>query len=444
MRSLNTRITVSAAIVLAIFVALSAFALEKAFRDSARNAREERLLAQIYLLMAAAEVDADGTLHVANRPAEPRLDLPDSGLYAYIVDGQGVTLWQSRSGLARELPPIRKLSTGEQSFAQSTHDEQRYLIKGYGINWTTDNGSYPFTFTVVEDSSAFDEQLNIYRRSLWAWLSAMAAFLLVLQWATLRWGLAPLRHVSNELNRLEAGEQHSLNGRYPSEVQRLTDNLNTVLSHERKQQQRYRNALSDLAHSLKTPLALVRGTARNVELPDAQSIEQQVDQMDRIIGYHLQRAAASGRSTLNAPIEVGPIVQRIATALKKVYSDKAIQVVVDIDSNMRFRGDEDDLTEILGNLMDNACKWCRSTVQISTRRDQERLRISVEDDGPGIKDTDAERVFIRGARADEQLPGHGIGLAVVREIVEAYGGEARIDRSVLGGTLVELYLPGAP
>ncbi|UCH47981.1 MAG: GHKL domain-containing protein [Betaproteobacteria bacterium] len=443
MRSLNARITVSAAIVLAIFVALSALALEKAFRDSARNAREERLLAQIYLLMAAAEVDVDGTLRVANRSAEPRLGLPDSGLYAFIVDGNGETVWQSRSGLVLELPPTPTLAAGRQTFTQTTHGGERYLAKAYGINWTTDNGSYPFTFSVIEDSSPFDEQLNVYRRSLWTWLSAMAALLLISQWAALRWGLAPLRHVSNELNRLEAGEQHRISGRYPSEVQRLADNLNAVLSHERKQQQRYRNALADLAHSLKTPLALVRGTARDAQLLDAQSIEQQVDQMDRIIGYHLQRAAASGRSTLATPVELAPRVQRIVAALKKVYSDKEFQIIVDVDSEMRFRGDEGDLTEMLGNLLDNACKWCRETVRISASSDQERLQIRVEDDGPGIQDADAARVFMRGARTDETVPGHGIGLAVVREIVEAYGGDASISKSALGGTMVELRFPEA-
>jgi two-component system sensor histidine kinase PhoQ len=424
MRSLNARITLSAAIVLAIFVALSAFALEKAFRDSARNAREERLLAQIYLLMAAAEVDVDGTLRVANRSTEPRLELPDSGLYASIVDGNGATVWQSRSGLALELPPTPTLPTGRQRFTQTTYAGERYLAKSYGIKWNTDNGSYPFTFSVIEDSSAFDDQLDVYRRSLWTWLGAMAVLLLVSQWATLRWGLAPLRHVSNELNR------------------RLADNLNAVLSHERKQQQRYRNALADLAHSLKTPLALVRGTVREDKVNNAQSIEQQVDQMDRIIGYHLQRAAASGRSTLTTPVELGPAVQRIVAALQKVYSDKAFQIIVDVDSDMRFRGDEGDLTEMLGNLLDNACKWCRNKVRISASSDEGHLRICVEDDGPGISDADAARVFMRGARTDETVPGHGIGLAVVREIVEAYGGKASIGKSALGGTKVELHFPG--
>lgn len=442
MRSLNARITFSAAVMLSIFVALSAFALERAFRDSARSAREERLLAQVYLLMAASEVSPQGALRVTSRSIEPRLDLPDSGLYASIVDGNSVTVWRSQSGLALDLPKIKALGAGKQTFSQITFGDEHYLVKAYGINWNTDNGTYPFTFSVMEDSSAFEEQLGIYRSSLWTWLSAMAALLLISQWATLRWGLAPLRRVSDELNRLEAGEQQTIAGRYPSEVQRLTDNLNAVLSHERKQQQRYRDALADLAHSLKTPLALVRGSAREAASPDAHSIEEQVDQMDRIIGYHLQRAAASGRSALTAPIELGPVAQRIIAALKKVYSEKELDISVDIDDDARFRGDEGDITEILGNLVDNACKWCRNSVRVSAGNVNGYLRLCIEDDGPGISSADAARVFTRGTRTDESVPGHGIGLAVVREIVEAYGGTASVGTSELGGAMVELQLPG--
>ena len=442
MRSLNTRITVSAGIVLAVFVALSAFALDRAFRDSASNAREDRLLAQIYLLMAAAEVDGDGTLRVSNRSTEPRLDLPESGLYASIVDGSGTIVWQSRSGLSLDLPPTHALPAGKQIFRQPTLSGQRYLEKAYGVNWSTDAGSFPFTFSVMEDARAYEQQLSVYRRSLWTWLGAMAVLLLASQWATLRWGLAPLRHVSEELNRLEAGKQQHIAGHYPSEVQRLANNLNAVLSHERKQQQRYRDALADLAHSLKTPLALIRSGPGEGASTDTHTIEEQVEQMDRIIDYHLQRAAASGRSTLTTPLPILPAAERVIAALKKVYTDKELNIRLDIGNDLCFRGDEGDLTEMLGNLIDNACKWCRNTVYVSATGEDEHVRLRIEDDGPGIKDTDVARVFTRGARADESVPGHGIGLAVVREIVEAYGGHSRIGTSSLGGALIELQLPG--
>ncbi len=441
MRSLNARITVSAAVVLAAFVILSAFTLDRTFRDSARNAREERLLAQIYLLMAAAEVDSNGVLRISSRATEPRLDLPDSGLYASIVDGDGAIVWKSRSGLSVDLPDTPTLAAGLQSFSRASHDGRRYLQKSYGIAWSTGTSSYPFTFNVTEDSGAYEEQLGLYRRSLWTWLATMAVLLLISQWLALRWGLAPLRKVSDELNHLEQGKQQQITGHYPREVQRLADNLNAVLSHERKQQQRYRDALADLAHSLKTPLAVVRGTARGHLSDSAQAIEEQIEQMDRIIGYHLQRAAASGRGTLGTPVALHPATERIVAALKKVYSDKLLDVDLDIADDLRFRGDEGDLTEVLGNLVDNACKWCRGRVRISASGGNGHLWLRFEDDGPGINEDDVARVFARGARADESVPGHGIGLSVVREIVHAYGGKVRIAKSALGGAMVELQLP---
>lgn len=432
---------ISAAVALAAFVALSALTLESAFRDSARTARDERLLAQIFLLMAAADVDENGRLLMAERATEPRLNLPESGLYAMVVNADSTTVWQSNSALSVELPVITGLAAGQQSFEQISHVGQRYFQKAYGIDWRTESGTFAFTFAVAEDSSAYENQLGVYRRSLWAWLGAMAALLLVSQWAALRWGLAPLRHVTNELNHLEAGNKQEIAGQYPGEVQRLVDNLNTVLSHERKQQQRYRDALADLAHSLKTPLAVVRGVASESTPEATRTIEEQVGQMDRIIGYHLQRAAASGRISLAASVPVRPVADRIVAAIKKVYPDKAFGVRVDIGNAMFFRGDEGDLTEMLGNVIDNAFKWCRSTVRVSAADENAGLRLCVEDDGPGITNADAARVFTRGARADESTPGHGIGLSVVREITEAYGGTVRISQSTLGGAMIELYFP---
>ena len=185
----------------------------------------------------------------------------------------------------------------------------------------------------------------------------------------------------------------------------------------------------------------MRGTAREGTANSIQAIEQQVDQMDRIVGYHLQRAAASGRSAMAASLGMRSSVERMIAAMKKVYSDKNPRFQVDIADDLLFRGDEGDLTELLGNLLDNACKWCRHTIRVSARIRDGQLHIVVEDDGPGIADADAARVLDRGMRADETKPGHGIGLAVVREIAGAYGGGISVGTSALGGACVTVTLP---
>ena len=295
---------------------------------------------------------------------------------------------------------------------------------------------------------AYSQQLSVYRHTLWGWLGAGTVLLLAVQWTTLRWGLRPLRLVADEVRRLEQGEQQHIEGNYPTELKALTDNLNTLLSHERAQQKRYRDALADLAHSLKTPLALVRGVLNRPQpqADVARSLEEQVERMDRIVGYHLQRASASARSRLLAPQPLRPAVERVSRALQKVYADKAIAFDVDVAAELRFRGDEGDLLELLGNVLDNACKWCRAHVRVSaklsseTRTDQ--LTLTIEDDGPGIDEADAQRVLQRGTRVDQTVPGHGIGLAVTRDIIDAYEGRIVIARSALGGAAVTLVLPG--
>jgi len=444
MRSLNARVSLSAGLVLAVFVALSAFALERAFRDSARSARQDRLLAQVYLLMAAAEVDAQGRLTLSNGPPEPRLDLPGSGLYATITDSRGSVVWRSRSAVALELPAAQPLAAGVQRFEQiATADGQPLFAQHFGVSWTTSGGSYPFTFSVMEDLAPFEQQLDVYRHSLWSWLGAMAVLLLAVLWLTLRWGLSPLRRVANELGNLEEGRQQQLTGDYPSELRGLTDNLNALLVRERAQQQRYRDALADLAHSLKTPLALMRGSLR--EGPAARAsermLEEQIERMDRIVGYHLQRASTSGRRALAAPRPLRPVVDRLASALAKVHAAKPVEMQVEVDAGLRARVDDGDLTELLGNLLDNAFKWCAGRVRVRGALQEAALTIQVEDDGPGVAPSRAQEVLERGVRADESVPGQGIGLAVVRDIVAAYDGRIEIGRSDLGGARVALTLP---
>ena len=443
MRSLNTRVAVSAALVLAVFVALSAFALDRAFHDSARNVRHERLLAQVYLLIAAAEVDERGRLTMTDGPPEPRLTLPASGLYATILNGAGDAVWRSRSALTVDAPGGPPLPAGEVRFERVSRGGRDFFLQRFGVAWATANGPYAFTFSVAEDLAPFEEQLAAYRRSLWGWLGAMALLLLAAQWLTLRWGLRPLRRVAAELGRLEQGAQQEIPGDYPSEVKLLTDNLNALLAHERARQKRYRDALADLAHSLKTPLAVVRAELSKVDADGAgeRALHEQVERMDRIVGYHLQRAATSGRAALMMPQPVRPAVERVVKALAKVYADKRVAVTVEVPEGLRFRGDEGDLTELLGNLLDNAFKWCHARVRVRGALQDGRLILRFDDDGPGIAEDAAQRVLERGARADQSRAGQGIGLAVVHDIVAAYDGQIEIARGDLGGASLVLKVP---
>ncbi len=435
MISLSARVNLSAAAVLTIFIALTALALERAFEESATSALRERLFGQLYVVMSAAEVSDSGMLAMPGHLAEVRLEQPGSGLYARIGNGKGETLWHSPSAVGLLLPVPPNASEG---LLRLPFDGQDYFLVAVDIEWETVEGSVPLRFSVMENPAVFDEQMQRYRTSLWGWLGAMAALLLLVLAGALIWGLRPLRTVAREVRAIESGGQEQLHHEYPKEICRLTDNINTLLQHERSQQARYKNALADLAHSLKTPLAVLRGLSESERSPQ---IDEQVERMDNIVQYQLQRATTAGRSALAAPIAAAPVAERLLATLAKVYHDKPISVDKHLDPAACFRGDEGDLMELLGNLLDNAWKWAEGRVALRLEKDGEALSINVEDDGPGIEAEKAEQVLARGVRLDEATPGHGIGLPMVHDIVEAYEGTLQIDRSTLGGARIAIRLP---
>jgi two-component system sensor histidine kinase PhoQ len=443
---MSARLAFSAGVVLFIFIILTGIALDRAFVDSARSAVRDRQLGLIYLLLAAAEADAQGQISMPETLAEARFNVPGSGLYAQITGNDGEVSWRSPSMLGREFLFPKMLPPGEHRFQQVTTDQDGdFFVSSFGVAWATEAGEHLFTFHVAEDMTAFRAQISEYRRSLWRWFGAMSLLLLLTLTVVLRWVLAPLRRVTTELTLIESGNQEEIKGTYPRELQKLIDNLNALMRHERAQVIRYRNALADLAHSLKTPLAVMRGMTsehRRAQPKFIKDLEDQLNRMDRIVSYQLQRAATAGSSGLIKPVAVRPVARKIISTLEKVHHEKPVKVRLEVPSELCFHGDEGDLFELMGNLLENAFKWCRSQVRISVRKkEKEFMLIVVDDDGPGIDAEKVEMILHRGFRADENVPGHGIGLAIVRDIIDAYDGDIRIERSPLGGARLILELP---
>lgn len=438
MKSLNRRILLSATLVLAIFLMLTALALERAFVESARAARQDRLLGQLYLLIAAAEVDGAGRLHMPETLTEARFSLPGSGLYAAIADAQGKTVWRSQSVLHVQPPFQSQLAPGEKRFTVQAD----YFAQSLGVKWAVGRASHAFTFSVSEHRAEFDAQMRRYRQSLWGWLAGLALLLLLAQAAVLRWGLRPLRQVAGELRAIESGRQERVIGKYPEEIQNLTNNLNGVLEQERVRQQRYRDALADLAHSLKTPLAVMRGALGQGAQALPQTVEEQVARMDDIVAYQLQRAATAGPRALHIPpLPLRAPLQKIMDALSKVYAEKQVQVEIQLTpENLAWAMEQGDCLELLGNLLENAFKWCAHRIRVRGGVEAGQAFLVIEDDGPGIAPQMSEQILLRGVRADQAVPGHGIGLAVVRDIVDAYAGELLIGVSEFGGAALRICL----
>ena len=306
--------------------------------------------------------------------------------------------------------------------------------------------AHNLTFSVAASLAPYEAQLWNFRKRLFGWFLGLTVLLLAALAGLLRWVLTPMRRMEREIHEVEEGALQALGESYPRELAGVAHNLNTLLSGERRRVARYRDTLGNLAHSLKTPLAVIR-SALSAATPDPAAIGAEVDRMASIVEHQLKRAAASGGALIGqAPVDVAPVAAELRAALMKVYAGKDLLIDLEIAPDARFAGDRGDLMELLGNLLDNACKWCRSRVRltaamVSGTPSREWLQLTVEDDGPGISEGDRSRVLERGTRADESVEGHGLGLAMVRDTVELYGGRLALDRSARGGACLTVLLP---
>ena len=450
MLSLNARLTLAASLVLVAFLGLTGLALERAFRDAGLAAAQDRLQGQVYTLLAAAELENGARLMMPRALPDGRFSSPDSGLYARVIDSEGNALWHSPSLLGfRILFPTTR-ADGVAEFVPVTASDGRSLYAlSFSVQWELGaDDSRRLTFEVAESRDILASQVAHFRRSLWGWLGAAALALLLAQGLVLRFGLAPLRRVAIELADIEAGTTLRLSANYPRELRTLTARINAFIESGHARLERSRNALAELAHSLKTPLAVLRSLSdgRTDREEMRHTLTEQSARMHRTIDYQLQRAAASGPTPLAPAVDIAPVASRLKEALLKVYADKKLRVDVEVDHGTGFHGDEGDLVEILGNVLDNACKWAGERVRVRVGYAHEGggagLTLRIDDDGPGIPADKVDAVLARGVRADATTPGYGIGLAVVRDIVvEAYGGEVTVGASDLGGAAVTIRIP---
>jgi two-component system sensor histidine kinase PhoQ len=448
LRSLGGRLQLTLVASLALFFGLTIWALDNAYQHALERAVRDRLETQVLGLIAATESDRAGRPVLPELLPETRFNNPGSGLLAQLADGRGAQLWRSRSAAGTDVAWPAHVPVGERRFRAdiSTVDGEALFVLTLGVEWE-ETGTY--RFSVAETQASYTGQVRRFRTQLFGWFALMALGLVLAQAALLRWVLAPLRRVATELRAVETGERSELGGDYPSELVGLTKGLNALIRNERGRLERYRNSLGDLAHSLKTPLAVVRSALTRASLDSERtSIGEQLERMDEIVEYQLQRASASGGTTFGAPLSVRPVVQRIVESLRKVYAERDLAIDAFVADEARFHGDAGDLMEIVGNLADNACKHARRRVTIDAGRiapgrdaDRDGLFIVVSDDGPGIPAAKVDELAQRGVRGDTTAPGHGIGLAIVQDLVALHGGRVVFGPAELGGAEVRVELP---
>ena len=444
--SLRKRLLLAAIVIIVTFLGLAGVALDKAFISSAKVSLKNQLRTQTFALLSVLEVSQDGSVLIPNQLPEARLMVPNSGLYAFIINPQNSVIWQSASSLGVRLAGLKKEELGSEAFVQSGSQLSSPFRYSFSVSWETEsNIEYEFTLVMVEASDHFITFVAEHRQKIILWLGLVGVFLLVLQMLALNWSLSPLVKVSGELDQIEHARQDKILGKYPGEIAQLSERINLFIANERRNLERYRNTLGDLAHSLKTPLAVVKGLAESDSKIDHKELNRYVDRMDNIVEYQLKRAASSRISLVHRLVPVIDVFMRIEESLRKVYAAKKLSLSGSVAPELKFYGDESDLYELLGNILDNACKWAEYRVRYTAEpilgeRGIKGILIHIEDDGPGIADDVKDLVMQRGVRADQQVDGHGIGLAVSREIVERYNGGFEIEKGNLGGALIRIHL----
>lgn len=449
-KSLRGRLLLVATVVLAFFLGLTGLVLDRAFRNSAASAEEVYLQGLVFGLLADAELTLNGGLEFPPLLSESRFALPGSGLYAQAFSENGVKLWRSPSFIGLDAPMSSLTPAGEQNFETVQLGDDSYFSLSYGVEWEDEaENLYPITFVVIEDRQRFDGQVQTFRGSLITWLSMAALVLLIIQLLIVRWGLRPLTQIADQVSKVERGEQESIGGDYPQELKPLARNLNEFIQKEHSHLARYRNTLGDLAHSLKTPLAVMRGESEKRDSVDIEVMQEQISRMTDIVDHQLRRASLSGGSVMLAPVRVKHILDKIVASLGKVYADKPVEVRINVEEDLLFFGVQDDLYEILGNCLDNAYKWCKQNIKVTARPvsgasvTRNGLALVIEDDGPGLDPKLHNNVVTRGAHSESEQGEYGIGLATVNDIVESYNGGLNLEASKLGGLKINIDIPAS-
>jgi two-component system sensor histidine kinase PhoQ len=456
-RSLQARQLLAASLGLLAFLALAGYALDRAFVNVAGEVQRDRL--ESYASAYAGDIDflRNGEIYVPETPPDERFERPGSGLYAEVVLPNGN--WMSGSARGPQLPEAEMLAGGEERFdgpLPMTNSDGSYgevVRYGRGLIWDIarrPEAEFPYTIWVMEDAGTLPRQVRVFRQALWGYLGVAGLVLLLLQAVILRWSLWPLRKVIAELTRVQRGQANRMGERHPRELEPLTDSINALIESERENLDRQRNTMADLAHSLKTPLAVLRtrldSDASETELRE--EVATQLRRMNDLVGYQLGRAASAGHKLFAAPVDIEPHAEQIVRGLEKIYAAKGVICEFEIDTEARFHGEPGDLQELLGNLLENAFKWAKSRVLLVAKPGETApnrrpgLFLAVEDDGPGIPPERIAHVLQRGVRGDERVQGHGIGLAIVQDIVRSYRGELHVgDAHELGGARFEVKLP---
>ncbi len=457
-RSLGARLFVGSLLWVSATLVIGGLVLALAFERYVEEKFDARLLRSLDAMVGAAEIDELGAIRFTRPLDDPRYAEPYSGHY-WQVAARDRPVFRSRSLWDHALEPHWEVPASRTRLyeeAGPTGEPLRIAARDIELP----DADTTFRFMVAADTREMRADIAAFRRLILISLSAFGAALALAILIQLVIAMRPLRAIRRGLSAIRSGRAQRLEGSFPTEVEGLIDEVNALITHNEELVERARRHAGNLAHALKTPLTVLANEASGTKADGAgeahlaRVVSEQVEVMRRHMDHHLKRARIAGSRGIAARrTPVRPAVERLVRAMRKIHGHRRLVITCEVPEDLAFRGQRQDLEEMVGNLLDNACKWAHGRVRVSARPltaafDGEdapaRLEIRVEDDGPGVPEEKRAALFERGRRLDESLPGSGLGLSIVMDIAELHGGRVRLSDSAMGGLAVHLELPALP
>ncbi|SLN59854.1 ATP-binding protein [Oceanibacterium hippocampi] len=443
--SLLFRLLLGAAIWSAIALVAGGIALSAIFRERVEDNFEQRLTVLLYGLVAELDVAEDGALDAASPPGEPRFHQVYSGWY-WQVDGADGAIARSRSlwDQALAAPSWADGGSGPRRSALDGPDDKALVALSLRITLPA-MPDRPLIVTVAGDRAEIDAAAASFQQTLIFSLTALGLGLIVAILLQVRFGLRPLRKLRDGLAAIRDGRAETLDEGVPDEIRPLARELNALLRQNAAVVERARRHVGNLAHALKTPVTVLGNEAAGDRSGLGELVTHQTELIRRQLDHYLARArtAATG-GVIGARTEVRPVAEALVRTVERLHRDRDLDISLQGDDLPDFRGEREDFEEMLGNLLDNACKWAGSRVVLSLGTSGGALRIAVADDGPGLDASVLDSAVLRGRRLDESVPGSGLGLSIVKDIAELYGGTLELGTAAQGGLEARLTLPGLP
>jgi len=449
LNSLAFRLIAAAAVWTVLALVAGGLILSNAFRASVEGDFDSELQSSMDALVASAGYDPSGAIQLEPRYLSARFQRAYSGDYWQIVPIGGGKPIISHSLLDRTIR-FSDSDAGKDSMVwghAEGPDRQHLRVLARRIEFPITATAQPddnraYMFYVAGDMNEVDRRIAEFNGTLvWSFV-ILGLGLIAAVFIQVRVGLQPLRKVTDALARIRAGQARRLEGSFPAEIEPLASELNSLIEHSAEVVGRARSYVSNLAHFLKTPLTVLANEVTANPGPFGELVSRQVKSMRRQVDHYLARARAAGAlDVLGNRTQVAPVLEDLARVLRQIHAESAVDVDVNCPPALAFRGERQDLEEMAGNLIDNACKWSRGHVHVTAENSGPNICLSVEDDGPGLTPDERDQVGERGERLDESVPGSGLGLAIVRDIAKLYAGALTLDSSPLGGLRARLTLP---